>query len=56
MKSLGTVDGNNLKSFENIVNPYTCRQFVITKESIVDTDPNAAGTYREAELQSTFGK
>jgi anti-sigma-K factor RskA len=54
--SLGVVDGNNLKFSENMVNPYTYTQFIITEEPIGDADPNAAGTYGGAELQPPFGQ
>ena len=54
--SLGAVDGNSLKFSENMVNPYTYTQFIITEEPIGDADPNAAGTYGGAELQPPFGQ
>ncbi|MBA2267777.1 MAG: anti-sigma factor [Nitrosopumilus sp.] len=54
--SLGAFDGNNLKFSENMVNPYTYTQFIITEEPIGDADPNAAGTYGGAELQPPFGQ
>jgi anti-sigma-K factor RskA len=54
--SLGVVDGNNLKFSENMVNPYTYTQFIVTEEPIADADPNAAGTYGGAELQPPFGQ
>ena len=54
--SLGVVDGNSLKFSENMVNPYTYTQFIITEEPIGDADPNAAGTYGGAELKPPFGQ
>lgn len=54
--SLGAVDGNSLKFSENMVNPYTYTQFIITEEPVGDADPNAAGTYGGAELQPPFGQ
>ena len=54
--SLGALDGNNLKFSENMVNPYTYTQFIITEEPIGDANPNAAGTYGGAELQPPFGQ
>ncbi len=54
--SLGAIDGNSLKVSDNLVNPYTYTQFIITEEPIEDVDPNAAGTYGGAELQAPFGQ
>ena len=54
--SLGALDGNNLKVSDNMVNPYTYTQFIITEEPVDDVDPNAAGTYGGAELQAPFGQ
>ena len=54
--SLGAIDGGSLKTSEHMVNPYTYSQLIITEEPIDDTDPNAAGTYGGAELQSPFGQ
>ena len=54
--SLGALDGNSLKVSDNMVNPYTYTQFIITEEPKDDVDPNAAGTYGGAELQAPFGQ
>ena len=54
--SLGSLDGNSLKVSDNMVNPYTYTQFIITEEPVDDVDPNAAGTYGGAELQAPFGQ
>ena len=54
--SLGALDGNSLKISDNMVNPYTYTQFIITEEPKDDVDPNAAGTYGGAELQAPFGQ
>jgi len=54
--SLGAIDGNTLKVSDNLVNPYTYTEFIITEEPIDDVDPNAAGTYGGAELQAPFGQ
>jgi len=54
--SLGALDGNSLKVSDNMVNPYTYTQFIITEEPLDDADPNAAGTYGGAELQAPFGQ
>jgi hypothetical protein len=54
--SLGALVGNSLKVSDNMVNPYTYSQFIITEEPKDDADPNAAGTYGGAELQAPFGQ
>ena len=54
--TLGALDGNSLKVSDNMVNPYTYTQFIITEEPKDDVDPNAAGTYGGAELQAPFGQ
>jgi hypothetical protein len=54
--SLGALDGNSLKVSDNMVNPYTYTEFIITEEPVDDVDPNAAGTYGGAELQAPFGQ
>ena len=54
--SLGALVGNSLKVSDNMVNPYTYTQFIITEEPVDDVDPNAAGTYGGAELQAPFGQ
>ncbi|MDN5847347.1 MAG: hypothetical protein L0H53_13860 [Candidatus Nitrosocosmicus sp.] len=54
--SLGALDGNSLKVSDNLVNPYTFTEFIITEEPIDDADPNAALTYGGAELQAPLGQ
>ena len=54
--SLGTLDGNSLKTSDHMVNPFTYTEFIITEEPLDDVDPNAAGTYGGAELQAPFGR
>ena len=41
--SLGAIQGQSLKVSDNMVNPYTYTQFIITEEPVDDVDPNAAG-------------
>ena len=43
--SLGAIEGGSLKVSDNMVNPYTYTEFIITEEPKYDVDPNAAGTY-----------
>ena len=50
------MEGNNLKFSENMVNPYTYIQFIVTEEPIGDADPNTLGTYGGDELQAPFGQ
>ena len=54
--SLGAIEAGSLKTSEHMVNPYTYTEFIITEEPLDDADPNAAGTYGGAELQSPFGQ
>lgn len=54
--SLGAIEAGSLKTSEHMVNPYTYTQFIITEEPLDDVDPNAAGTFGGAELQSPFGQ
>ena len=54
--SLGSLVGGTLKVSDNMVNPYTYTEFIITEEPVDDVDPNAAGTYGGAELQAPFGQ
>ena len=49
------MEGNNLKFSENMVNPYTYIQFIITEEPIGDADPNAVGTYGELNYSLLLG-
>jgi hypothetical protein len=48
--SLGQANNGTLQYTANLVNQYTFKQFIITKEPKADTDPNAVGTIAEAEL------
>ena len=54
--SLGAIEGGSLKTSEHMVNPYTYTEFIVTEEPKDDVDPNAAGTYGGAELQTPFGR
>ena len=55
--SLGQYDDKgHLQFSENMVNPYTYKQFIITEEPLNDVDPNAADTFGGADLPSPFGK
>jgi len=53
--SLGVIEVSNLKFSENMVNPYTYIQFIITEEPIGDADPNAVGTYGELNYRLISG-
>ena len=53
--SLGALVGNSLKVSDNMVNPYTYTQFIITEEPIGDADPNAVGTYGELNYSLLLG-
>lgn len=54
--SLGKFDNGHLQFSENMVNPYTYKQFIMTEEPINDKDPNAAGTYGGVDLPPPFGQ
>jgi hypothetical protein len=55
--SLGKFDDRgHLQFIENMVNPYTYKQFIITEEPLNDIDPNAADTYGGADLPAPFGQ
>jgi Anti-sigma-K factor rskA, C-terminal len=55
--SLGKFDNNgHLEFTENMVNPYTYKQFIVTEEPLNDIDPNAADTYGGSDLSSPFGQ
>jgi hypothetical protein len=49
------MEGNNLKFSENMVNPYTYIQFIVTEEPIGDADPNTLGTYGELNYRLLSG-
>ena len=55
--SLGKFDNNgHLQFTENMVNPYTYKQFIMTEEPLKDKDPNSADTYGGADLPPPFGQ
>jgi hypothetical protein len=55
--SLGEFGKNGTLHYqENLVNPYTYSQFVVTEEPFEDTDPNAAAAFAGADLQTPFGQ
>ena len=54
--SLGQYEKGHLQFTENMVNPYTYSQFIITEEPKADKDPNAADTYGGVDLQPPFGQ
>jgi hypothetical protein len=54
--SLGKFDNGHLQFMENMVNPYTYKQFIMTEEPNNDIDPNAADTYGGADLPPPFGQ
>jgi hypothetical protein len=54
--SLGQYENGHLQFNENIVNPYTYKQFIVTEEPQNDKDPNAADTYAGTDLPSPFGQ
>lgn len=55
--SLGRVGENGTLNFQqDMVNPYTYSQFIITEEPENDADPGSADAKGGAELQSPFGQ
>ncbi len=54
--SLGQYENGHLQFNENMVNPYTYKQFIITEEPQNDKDPNTADTYAGTDLPSPFGQ
>ena len=55
--SLGEFAKNGtLQLTEQMVNPYTYTQFMVTQEPFEDPDPNAAGASAGAQLQAPFGR
>jgi hypothetical protein len=55
--SLGEFTKNGTMEYEeNLVNPYTYSQFVVTEEPFEDADPNPAEAFAGVELQSPFGQ
>jgi hypothetical protein len=53
--SLGEFGKNGTLQFDQqMVNPYTYTQFIVTEEPFEDADPNAAGAIGGAQLQAPF--
>ncbi len=53
--SLGEFAKNGTLQFnQQMVNPYTYTQFMVTEEPFEDADPNAAGAIGGAQLQAPF--
>jgi hypothetical protein len=53
--SLGEFGKNGtLQYSQQMVNPYTYTQFIVTEEPFEDADPNAAGAIGGAQLQAPF--
>jgi len=54
--SLGKFDDNTLVFEQNMVNPYTYSQFVVTEKPENDPDPNAAASFGGVDLHTPFGQ
>jgi len=55
--SLGKYDDKgNLQFSENMVNPYTYKQYIVTEEPLNDVDPNPANTIGGTDLPPPFGQ
>jgi Anti-sigma-K factor rskA len=55
--SLGEFSKNGTLTFkEQMVNPYTYTQFIVTEEPFEDADPNAAAATGGTQLQTPFGR
>lgn len=55
--SLGEFSKNGTLNFQQqMVNPYTYTQFIVTEEPFEDADPNAAGATGGTQLQTPFGR
>jgi hypothetical protein len=54
--SLGKYENGHLQFTENMANPYTYKQFIVTEEPNSDKDPNSADTYGGADLPTPFGQ
>jgi len=53
--SIGEFGKNGTLQFDQqMVNPYTYTQFIVTEEPFEDTDPNAADAIGGAQLQAPF--
>ena len=54
--SLGEFSKNGTLAFnQQMVNPYTYTQFIVTEEPFEDADPNAASATGGTQLQTPFG-
>ena len=49
-------DDGKLNFTQNMVNPYTYKNFEVTEEPAEDPDPNAAASIAGFELQTPFGQ
>ena len=55
--SLGEFSKNGTLALkEQMVNPYTYTQFIVTEEPFEDADPNAAAATGGTQLQTPFGR
>ena len=54
--SLGQFSNGTLNFTQNMVNPYTYKNFEVTEEPSGDPDPNAAASIAGFELNSPFGQ
>ncbi|HZA69679.1 MAG TPA: hypothetical protein VE548_08255 [Nitrososphaeraceae archaeon] len=54
--SLGQFSDGKLNFTQNMVNPYTYKNFEVTEEPAEDPDPNAAASIAGFELQTPFGQ
>ena len=55
--SLGEFSKNGTLTYnDQMVNPYTYTQFIVTEEPFEDADPNAASATGGTQLQTPFGR
>jgi hypothetical protein len=54
--SLGAFSNGTLNFTQNMVNPYTYKNFEVTEEPAEDPDPNAASSKAGFELDTPFGQ
>ena len=55
--SLGEFSKNGTLTYEEqMVNPYTYTQFIVTEEPFEDADPNGAAATGGIQLQTPFGR
>jgi hypothetical protein len=55
--SLGEFSKNGRLTYQDqMVNPYTYTQFIVTEEPFEDPDPNAAAATGGTQLQIPFGR